>query len=575
MKILLVVSFVTVLLGWLLPNYYPPWLGAYQSFSAFVALSLCYVWVSVKSQVNTTNYQCIALLLLFVVLLLQFISGVAVYFGEVLIFIMYALGFYSALSIGQGLYNRPNWYASFCKWLAIVFLLAAIVSVWIALKQWLMLNGSIWIADLAPNARPFANFYQPNNLATLLGMGLAAIIYLYEKSLLLRVSASVLALFLLFGLVLTQSRTPWLTGIAVCLFWAWKAYSLSVQQQGAASNASLLNNGLPRLSVKAVFLWYGLFILLTLALPSIADAIGLKGASVVERAQQMQRLDMYKQFALAIYHGPWYGYGINNVAAAQATIAPLYPIKEFTFYTHNILLDILIWFGPIIGGAIIVCCAVWLWKLGRAAQSKESMFALVAAGFILTHSMLEYPHAYAFFFLPLGILLGIAQNEIRDSKRIIVPKPIALGLAALIAVLGSWMMYEYLVIEDDFRLMRFESANVGSLKAEQAAPDVILLTQLREYTRLARTEANAGMSDEEITWMRQVTYQYPYAASFTRYIKALALNDKTDEALQEIDILKSLHKPKDYQNIVYWLNSEKDNYPAIKEILSRLETVEQ
>lgn len=575
MKILLVVSFVTALLGWLLPNHYPPWSGAYQNFSAFATLALCFFWLSVKASIITTRSHSIALLLLLIVCLLQFVSGVMLYFGEALVFIMYVLGFYSALSIGQSVYNQPSWYEEFCKWLAVAFLLAAVISVWIALKQWLMLNGSIWIADLPPNARPFANFGQPNSLATLLGMGLAAIIYLYEKSLLQRISASVLALFLLFGLVLTQSRTPWLTGIAVCLFWAWKAYSLSVQQQGAESNESLLNNGLSRLSVKTVCLWYGLFILLTLALPSIADAIGLKGASVIERAQQMQRLDMYKQFALAVYHGSWYGYGIGNVAAAQATIAPLYPIKEFTFYTHNILLDILIWFGPVIGGAIIVFCAVWLWKLGRAAQSKESLFALVAAGFILTHSMLEYPHAYAFFFLPLGLLLGIAQNEIRDRKRIVIPKSIALGLAAFIAVLGSWMMYEYLVIEDDFRLMRFESANVGSLKAEQAAPDVILLTQLREYTRLARTEAYAGMSVEEITWMRQVTYQYPYAASFTRYIKALTLNGKTDEVLQEIDVLKNLHKPKDYQNIVYWLNSEKDNYSAIKEILSRLETTEQ
>lgn len=558
MKTLLIVSFSTALLSWLLPNHYPPWSGAYQNFLAFTALALCFLWVSIKTLIVTTRAQTIALLLLFIIYLLQFVWGVVFYFGEVLVFIMYALGFYTALSIGQSLYRQPNWYESFCKSLAALFVLAAVVSTWIALTQWLLLNGSIWIADLPPNARPFANFAQPNSLATLLGMGLAAVLYLYEKHALQRTTGTVLTLFLLFGLALTQSRTPWLTGLAVCIFWAWKAYKLPT-----------------RLTTKTMFLWCGIFVLLTLALPFINELIGLKSAGVLERAQQMHRWGMYKQFALAVWHGPWYGYGIGNVAAAQAIISPIFPIKEFTFFTHNIVLDILIWFGPVVGGVMIACCAVWLWTLGQAAKSKESLFALVAAGFILTHCMLEYPHTYAFFLLPLGVLLGIAQNEAGNAKRLALPKPMAFGLAAFMTVFGSWMMYEYLVIEDDFRLMRFESAGVGTLKAEQAAPNVILLTQLREYTRLARTQATAGMGKEEIDWVRQVTYQYPFPTSLTRYIKALALNNQADKALHELNVLRLLHKPQHYQGVLYWLASEQDNYPAIKELLNRLEKTDE
>lgn len=571
MKTLFTIGFIAVLLSWLLPNHYQPWLGAYQNLLAFTAIVLSCIWTLVKlPSITATLRQSLFLIFLLAIIFLQFAFEVFFYFGELLVFSLYTLAFFIALSVSQSMYLQKKMYKGFCKALAAVFLLAAILSTWIALKQWLMLSGSIWIADLPPNGRPFANLGQPNSLATLLGIGLASTLYFYEKNILQRLSASVLALFLIFGIALTQSRTPWLAGLAVCVFWAWKHYYPSALLKIRSTHTGSSPVALVRLSAKFVFLWYGIFLLLTLVLPLINEVIGLQSVGVSERAQQMQRLDLYKQFALAIYHGPWYGYGIGNVAAAQLATATIYPMKEFTFYTHNILLDILVWFGPIIGSAIIIVVSVWLWRLGVAAKSKESLFALVAAGFILTHSMLEYPHAYAFFFLPLGLLLGVAQNEITDNRRMIIPKPIALGLMGAIAVVGSWVMYEYVIIENDFRLMRFESAGVGKLRAAQAAPDVILLTQLREYTRLARTEPYVGMSDEKLAWMKQVTHQYPYSASLTRYVQSLALNNKPDEALEYLYILKAMHGLRYYQSVLYWLESVQDNHQTIKKILARL-----
>src|SRR5690554_6577144 len=107
---------------------------------------------------------------------------------------------------------------SIAQWLAGVILISASLSTWIAIKQWLLLSGSIWVADLPVAGRPFANLAQPNNLATLLGMGLASVIYFYERRKLNGISSGSLAAFLLFGIVLTQSRTPWLAAIAICVF---------------------------------------------------------------------------------------------------------------------------------------------------------------------------------------------------------------------------------------------------------------------------------------------------------------------------------------------------------------------
>src|SRR5690606_31370645 len=95
----------------------------------------------------------------------------------------------------------------------LAFLIASIISVWLQLRQWLLLDGSIWVADLPPNGRPFANIAQPNLLSTLLIIGLLSILYLYENKRIQNFTAGLSTLFLLFGIALTFSRTAWLFSI--------------------------------------------------------------------------------------------------------------------------------------------------------------------------------------------------------------------------------------------------------------------------------------------------------------------------------------------------------------------------
>src|SRR5690554_212725 len=109
----------------------------------------------------------------------------------------------------------------FIEILAAVFVLASALSTWIALRQYFHLADSIWEVN-HNSGRPYANLGQPNNLATLLGLGLAGCLYFYEKQLLGIVAAGVLTFFLLLGLAVTQSRTPWVTSLAILAFWLIK-----------------------------------------------------------------------------------------------------------------------------------------------------------------------------------------------------------------------------------------------------------------------------------------------------------------------------------------------------------------
>src|SRR5690606_4375616 len=103
-----------------------------------------------------------------------------------------------------------------------VLLLGAVMSTVLAVMQWLGFTGSFWVSPVKNPARPFANMAQPNNLATLAGMGLMSLLCLFELRRIHRLPALLLALGLIFALALTQSRTPWITALFVGGFWFWQ-----------------------------------------------------------------------------------------------------------------------------------------------------------------------------------------------------------------------------------------------------------------------------------------------------------------------------------------------------------------
>lgn len=536
-------QYILILASYLVANLYEPWSSFYQEALSFGGFLLtAFVMCANYKFINIDKKITLVILFLFFIVIVRSIDKYTIY-------LLYILSFYMLLTTCSNNKSTSNIYA--------VLVLASVLSSTIALLQWLNLNESIWILDTSPQTRPFANLGQPNNLATLLCIGVACALYFFEKGNINRISGSILTAFLLIGIVLTQSRTPWLACIAVLFFWTWKYYTVPEK---------------PRLTPLVLFSWCVFFAGMTLAFPFIAEMLLLQGQDLSSRTQAFERWDLYKQFYYAVLQGPIWGYGVGQVAAAQIAITPDYPVPIMTFYTHNIVLDILVWFGPIIGGVITIICGIWLLRLGWHAKSTESLFSLVAAGFILTHSMLEYPHAYAYFLLPLGFFLGIAQIDIPNKKIIEIPRWTFQSFIGLLAVLGSWIAYEYIVIEEDFRLLRFETANIGTAKADKLAPDVILLKNLSDYSRFARTAIHENMTDVELEWMRKVAHNYPYAESLKKYIFALAINNKITEASQQLVVLKGLHKIDRYAEAIAGLQFYAKKYPHVYKLLSSVES---
>lgn len=527
---LIIATSITILLSWLIPNHYVPWLTSHSEFFAFASLIILSVFIFKFINCIYIPKNNIFILLLMLIPIVQFLLGKIFFWGDAFIVFIYLFSFFYALSLGfnvsKGPFLKNNIYLIFYS----IILFASVVSVFLAMKQWLLQsNGQLWLVDFPSNARPFANFAQPNTLATFLCMGLMTSLYLYEKKYINKLSGILISSFILFGIALTQSRTTWIFCFAFFIWWWWKT-----------------NYFQTRLTKWSVFYFIGIYIYFTITIPYISNYLGVVNTSdIFTRATTgYLRIPMWHQMLVAIKHEPLWGYGWNQVSVAQITVFQKYPITEWTEHSHNILLDVLIWNGIPLGLLIITFIVWWLYQLSKLAVAIEPFIALAMIGSVLVHAMLEYPLEYAFFLLPVGFLLGLVQADDKNLKVIIISKKIMGLLVVGSIIVYLWIFIEYRMIEKDAQLVRFESLNIGELHANSAAPNVILLTQLREQIRFIRTPPTKNMSEKQLDWMRNVTYRFATSAALYRYAQALALNNQPDLAKKHLLILEKLHGKK-------------------------------
>ncbi|RRV68593.1 hypothetical protein EGI99_10110 [Stutzerimonas stutzeri] len=468
---------------------------------------------------------------------------------------IYLAGFALMLLAGYNLGSyQPN--RIFCvRLISGTFVAAALLSSWIALRQWLLISDSIWEVDIAIGARPYANLAQANNFATLLCLGLAGIAYLYQKARVGRLAACLTCLTLLFCLALTQSRTPWITLIAVIIFWHWKS---------SAPNL--------RLSTTHLISWALIYLLFVSALPYISEWLFLSSTSPLTRAKSMERWDLWQQLWHAARDCPVWGCGWNQVSIAQVNVSLTHPLTLPSEHSHNILLDLLLWNGIPLGALLIILMGGWLARLAWTTTSTEGLFALTCSGFIIGHGLLEYPLEYAFYLLPLGLLLGVAEAERLPRNKVNIPRWLSATVLVLGVCLFSVYWKEYRKIEEDYSLLRFEIARIGSVKAEQPAPDVFMITQLREQIRFFRTPITDVLSKGDLEWLRKVAYRYPSPTTLYRYSLALGLNGRPTEGHAHLLILRNLYGDERYSQALDGILLESKQHPLLSEMLETTET---
>ena len=406
-NIIVLFIFFSMIFAWLSPNHVFPWLNAHSEFSIFIG-ALLFFYIIIKYKKLEVQKHNLFFLYLVIIPLLQFFMGKIYFFGDAFIASIYVFAFFIALTLGNTVGEDFNDRQKIFLIFSYLIIFCGLISFLLQLCQWLSVEfNTIYIVDMPPNGRPFANFGQPNTLATFLIFSVFSTLYLYERQ---KIGATVCILatsIFLFGIVLTQSRTPWVFALVFLMWWLWKFKVAHL-----------------RIKKQDILIGYGIFILLLTVTPFISDFLMLSFRAVGERANSgLQRLDLWQQMWIAVQNSPWSGYGWQQVSVAQVETTLVHPFIGWTEHSHNIIIDILVWNGWPLGILIIVLIIWWLSRFIGLANTPENFIFLSFIGAALVHSMLEYPLEYAFFLLPIGFLFGLIQmSEQSVSSKIFIPK---------------------------------------------------------------------------------------------------------------------------------------------------------
>ena len=513
-------------LPWLLPTRALPWATFYAEALAAATMIVACTWALAIGGRDSSRVKvdasARAMLLLALVPVAQAASGLLIYRWEAVLPSAYLAAAAVVVIASNRAQTLAPWKLAEAVWASLV--LAAFVSVGLALRQWLQLDWGMFAAPTSSPGRATANVGQPNNLSTLLCWGLVGLWWGWRRSRLqgwVTVSA---AAFLIVGIVLAQSRTAWpvLLGMGAM----------------AALGRRHLAPGRSGLVFAGLGVWY---IALTVALSDIASALLLTSPRPLSDLSDVGLRPVIWKVALhAVLDRPWSGFGWNQFLVAWVDIRPPQP-TELVSYTHNIVLDLLVWNGLPIGVAIVVGVCVWIWRQRFALNGPEAWLLMTGLGVLAVHSLLELPHAYAYFLLPAAVMVG-TLNGIGNSQPAFTVGRAALGVAlACLAALLAMIVGDYRQIESQHQSQRLYEARIGTAGIPAPPPRPLVLKWVPDSDGHLRTTAREGIPRDQLLRWRDTLRRYPVMSSLYRHAVASSLNQDAQGAAWALGTLCALY----------------------------------
>ena len=525
---LLLFAAIFISLGWLLPIHYRPWVtytGELFAFLSLFALAAIYLKDKIKLPVLS-----LPLLLLAIIPLIQYLAGELFFFDKALTSTLFVFGFWLSIVIGYNLSVEKIDREEVFTGLSYVFLMTGTATGVIAICQWLTLDAYIpGMVDMQRAVRPYANFAQPNNMATFLLMSLLACLYLYEKK---KVDTKWLipAVFMmLMSLALSQSRTSWLACICIIVYLAYQQFK-----------------GYISIKWYYVTAWAALFVGFVIMLPTIGGFLTqladtqIKSVDIARRATgDMSRLAIWNQMLHAIADRPWFGYGWNQTSVAYTLVSDHFQGPVWVRSAHNFILDFILWNGLIIGIPFLAYFGYWAYQLNKHVNSTESVIGILMIGAVLIHSMLEFPQYYAYFLLPVGFIIGLVQCQQSNIKMITLsPNYMRAGYAVSLVLLILIVRDYSVMVPKLNQSMRYEQTPKKITNQDQ----IYLLEEFDRRIEWIRMNPYSKVNAEQLEDIREMVLNYPTKYDLIKYAKVLAFNGYEQEAKHQLWLLKTLRK---------------------------------
>ncbi|MFZ6653661.1 Wzy polymerase domain-containing protein [Undibacterium sp. TJN19] len=472
--------------------------------------------------------------------------------SDLLMSILYIVVLIAAIILGASWGQQTGGAALLCYGLAVAHLIAGLLSV---IFQCIQLSGMnawplvMYIAkDAQPFMRPYANVAQPNQLALLLCLALAAIIYLYKSNKIDKVSGMVATVILLFGLTLTHSRIGWVIIPAFALLGGQKFDADSLMAKRIS----------PLLSWGACLL----YALMVLALPYLGDMMGFAGGSVVEHISgRSERMSLWTQaWHMAATH-PWFGVGWFGFGAEQVHIAADFASGTYSEHAHNLILNFAAELGWPFSILFFGVLAWWFYQTCiKPQKTLPRQFASLCFIAVLVHSMVEFPLWYAYVLVPTGVLMGMVHqlrwpgadthSAIKGSSRFLLGTATTVIVAAIAFMAVLTLDYQRVVA--GFQALRTEQAGYAAPQAPMQKPALTFYPQFFEYFKLTRATPREGMSAEEIAYLEKWGARFGFVHVINKLAEVYVLNGQPKKASRAMLTLQRLHPISYPEYYDYW-----------------------
>lgn len=514
-------------LAWLLPDKGGPWRSFFNEWMAAAAFLPLALWVGLRANNEARQMPAAALgaMAIASVPILQALAGQIQFRGDAILAVLYASGMCFAIVIGQTWRKKKP--ASVCTGLQLTAVCAALISVLLATMQWLQVDslGTMLVA-LPPNARPTGNIGQSNHLSTLMAWGLVALWWRFESGGVSKLVALALALCLLLGVALSQSRTGWIQ-LAIL---ATAAFTLRARLR-------------LRISPVATILLLAAFAAAVLGWERVNATLQMAASLTFEQQTSSgPRLHIWQQFVTAILAAPFFGYGwTQGGLAQQAALLITPPLHIVASQAHNLVLDLCAWQGIPLTILMLAGATHWIWHRVSRIESVDTAMCALALLLLLGHSLLEYPYQYTYFILPAALLVGVIEADTAPTARWHIPQSVWLLVVSGMAGMMIWIGGEYLTAKESLERYRFETARVGNTRAS-TAPDAFVLTQLSSLMVFVRIPPDSKLNKGQLMEAERVVARFPSGSNQFRLASLLAHNSEPKKAAAMLSQLCAMQR---------------------------------
>lgn len=396
-RISLVFIFSLFILSFLQVDHLSPWNNFYSNF--FILASFFFlILILIQSYNEKFNIDKIAYFLLFFIItsFFQFFFNDK-YFQDIIIQITYLILVFIIYVFFNNFFKIDDNYqnSNILNYFIWGFIISSIFSSYIGFYQFFNpWYGELWVFPLQGN-RIYANLGQPNQLATLILLGILSVGYLNrnKNNILL-----ILIPFFSSALYLTQSRTVWtfvIVGVIVLII-------------------------KKKLITKQFFIFFTFFIFCYFSnfYINFENSLGAK-LNVSERLTSgYLRIEMWRDYIEVIKNNT------NIVGHGWGSIEKLNFIygsysQEYFFSYHNIIFDMYVFFGiPALFFISFLIYKIYFIFYKIESIKELSLFIILLA--FINHAMLEFPLYYWYFLFPFLVVFSYLNNSVFNKDNLIL-----------------------------------------------------------------------------------------------------------------------------------------------------------